>query len=152
MPDRTSAWLFEQVHSHLVCIRDDNSKVFSPNQFAALAATIQTLINSAICLCLPSHNCRVKAYAHDSELLVIRELILNPSKICNESLSKVNYNYRGALCKLLLLIGNDMIILHEPIIRSNSYTRLQVGLPCSTTNLITNLFKSLAKMGFKLMW
>ena len=86
MPGRTSAWLFEQVHSHLICIRDDNSEVFSRNQFAAPAATIQTLVNGAICLCLPSHNCWVKAYALDSKLLVICELILNPSKICNESL------------------------------------------------------------------
>jgi hypothetical protein len=57
MPDCMSAWLFEQVHSHLVCIRDDNSEVFSPNQFAALASTIQTLVNGTICLRLPSHNC-----------------------------------------------------------------------------------------------
>jgi hypothetical protein len=71
--------------------------VFSPNQFAAPAATIQTLVNGAICARLPSHDRWVKAYANDSKLLVIRELILNPSKICNESLSKVNYNYRGAL-------------------------------------------------------
>jgi hypothetical protein len=28
MPGRTSAWLLEQVHSHLVLIQDDNSKVF----------------------------------------------------------------------------------------------------------------------------
>jgi hypothetical protein len=71
MPGRMSAWLFEQVHSHLVCIRDDNSEVFSPSQFAAPAATIQTLVNGAICSRLPSHDCWVKAYANDSELLVI---------------------------------------------------------------------------------
>jgi hypothetical protein len=135
MPGRTSAWLFEQVHSHLVCIRDDNSEVFSPNQFAAPAATIQTLVNGAICSRLPSHDRWVKAYANDSELLVIRELILNPSKICNESLSKVNYNYRGALRKSLLLIENDMIILREPIVGSDSYTRLQV-VPRELYNII----------------
>jgi hypothetical protein len=115
-----SEWLFEQVHSHLVCIRDDNSEVFSPNQFAAPAVTIQTLVNGTICLRLPSQDCWVKAYENDSELIVICKLILNPSKICNESLSKVNYNYRGALCKSLLLIENDMIILREPIVGSNS--------------------------------
>jgi hypothetical protein len=43
MPGRTSEWLFEQVLSHLIQIRDDNSEVFSPNQFAAPAATIQSV-------------------------------------------------------------------------------------------------------------
>ena len=109
--------------------------MFSPNQLAAPAATIQTLVNGAICLRLPSHDHWVKAYANDSELLVIPELILNLSKICNESLSKVNYNYRGALCKSLLLIENDMIILREPIMGSNSYTRLQV-VPRELYNII----------------
>ena len=135
MLGRTSAWLFEKVHSHLVCIRDDNSEVFSLNQFAAPAATIQMLVNGAICLRLPSHNHWVKAYANDSELLVICKLILNPSNICNESLSKVNYNYRGDLCKSLLLIENDMIILREPIMGSDSYMRLQV-VPCELYNII----------------
>ncbi len=42
MPSKTLAWIFEQVHSHLVHLQDANSKVFSPDQFAAPAATIQT--------------------------------------------------------------------------------------------------------------
>ncbi len=54
MPAKTSAWIFKQVHSHLVHLRDSNSKVFLPNQFAAPAATIQTLVNGAVCTCLPS--------------------------------------------------------------------------------------------------
>jgi hypothetical protein len=130
MPGRTSAWLFEQVHSHLVCIRDDNSEVFSPNQFAAPASTVQMLVNGTISSRLPSHDHWVKAYENNSELIVIRKLILNPSKICYESLSKVNYNHRGALCKSLLLIENDMIILI-----SDSYTRLQI-VPCELYNII----------------
>jgi hypothetical protein len=55
MPLKTSAWIFEQFHSHLVVhLRDANSKVFSPDQFAAPAATIQTLVNGAVCTTLPS--------------------------------------------------------------------------------------------------
>ena len=42
MPARTSEWLFEQIHAHLVYLRDANSELFSPNQFAAPAATIGT--------------------------------------------------------------------------------------------------------------
>jgi hypothetical protein len=113
--------------------------VFSPNQFAVLAATIQKLVNGAICLRLPSHDRWVKAYDNDSELIVIRELILNPSKICNESLSKVNYNYCGALCKSLLLIENDMTILRDPIVGSDSYMRLQV-VPCELYNIMFMAF------------
>ena len=40
VPARTSAWLFEQVHAHLIFIRDSYCEIFSPNQFAAPAATI----------------------------------------------------------------------------------------------------------------
>ena len=53
MPGRTSSWLFDQVHLHLLYLRNANFKIFSPNQFAAPAATIQTLINGTICTCLP---------------------------------------------------------------------------------------------------
>jgi hypothetical protein len=48
MPGRTLAWLVEKVQSHFVCIHDDNREVFSPNQFAAPASTIQTLVNGTI--------------------------------------------------------------------------------------------------------
>ncbi len=54
MPGRTSAWLLEQVHLHLSYIRDANSEIFSPNQFAAPAATIQAFVNGAIGFRLPS--------------------------------------------------------------------------------------------------
>ncbi len=52
MPAHTSAWVFKQVHSHIVFLRDLSCKVFLPNQFAAPAATIQTLVNGTICTCL----------------------------------------------------------------------------------------------------
>jgi hypothetical protein len=68
MPSKTSAWIFEQVHSNLVHLRDANSKVFSTDQFAAPAATIQTLVNGAVCTRLPSHKCWLQAYNNDLEL------------------------------------------------------------------------------------
>ena len=94
---KTSAWLFEQVHSHLMYLRDSNSEVFLSNQFAAPAATIQTLVNGAICTCLPSRERWLQAYQNDVEWSAVRELVLNPSLICNQSLSKVNHNYHGPL-------------------------------------------------------
>ena len=62
MPGFTSAWLFEQVHSHLVYLRDLNSKTILPNQFAAPAARIQTLVNGAVRTRLPSRKRWVQAY------------------------------------------------------------------------------------------
>jgi hypothetical protein len=56
MPARTSAWVFEQVQSHLVFLHNSNCKVFLPNQFAAPAGTIQTLVNGTICTRLPSQD------------------------------------------------------------------------------------------------
>ncbi len=61
MPGRTSAWLFKQADLHLVLIRDENSEVLSPNQFAAPAATIQMLVNGAVCSRLPSCHHWIKA-------------------------------------------------------------------------------------------
>jgi hypothetical protein len=135
MPGCTSAWLFKQVHSHLVLIQDDNSKVFSPNQFAAPAATIQMLVNGAICSYLPSHDHWLKAYNNDSKLCTICKLILNPSLITNESLFKVNHNYRGMLQKLIMCIEDGMLIFREPTAGSGSYIRLQL-VPCEIYNII----------------
>jgi hypothetical protein len=80
MPGRTSSWIFDQVHTHLVYLRDANSEIFSPNQFAAPAATIQTLVYGAICTRLPSREQWAQAYANDTELCIVRDLVLNPSK------------------------------------------------------------------------
>jgi hypothetical protein len=120
---------------HLINIRDANSEVFSPNQFAAPAAIIQTLINGAICSCLPSCKQWVKAYKNNRELCLVRDMILNPSKICNKSLSKVNHNYRMPLWQSLLLIKDGMLIMKEPITGSDSYTRLQL-VPREFYNII----------------
>jgi hypothetical protein len=71
MPALTSAWLFEQVHTHLVYLQDSNCKIFSPNQFAAPAATIQAFVNGAISVWLPLHEKWVQAYSDDKETSLI---------------------------------------------------------------------------------
>jgi len=93
MPAKTSAWIFEQVHSHLVHLRDANSKVFSPDQFAAPAATIQTLVNGAVCTTLPLREQWLQAYNNDVELCTVWEFVLNLSMINNKALAEVNHNY-----------------------------------------------------------
>jgi hypothetical protein len=128
MPVRTSAWLFKHVHSHLVYLRDANSKIFLPNQFAAPAGTIQTLINGTICTRLPLQKRWVQAYTSNPKLCAVYDLALNPSKITNHALSKGNHNYRGQLRQSLISIVNDMLILQEPIVGILSFTHLQLVL------------------------
>ena len=135
MPGRTLSWLFEQVHLHLVYLRDANSKIFSPNQFAAPAATIQTLVNGTICTRLPSKDRWVQAYTNDTELCAVRDLALNPSKITNKALANVNHNYRGPLRQSLIVVKNEMLILCEPLRGTSSFTRLQL-VPSELMNIV----------------
>ena len=72
---------------------DANSTVFSPDQFAAPAATIQTLVNGAVCSSLPSWERWLQAYNNDIELCAVWELVFNPSMINNKALAEVNYNF-----------------------------------------------------------
>ena len=126
MPGRTSAWLFEQVHSHLVYLRDLNSKTILPNQFAAPAARIQTLVNGAVRTRLPSRKRWVQAYINDTELCAVRNLAVNPSFITSKTLATVNHNYRGPLRQSLISVKADMLILREPISKMSSFTCLQL--------------------------
>ncbi len=97
MPYKTLAWIFEQVHSHLVHLSDGNSKVFSADQFAAPAATIQTLINGAVCTTLSSRERWLHAYNNDLELHADWEFTLDLPKRNNKALAEVNHNYQGPL-------------------------------------------------------
>jgi hypothetical protein len=99
---------------------NSNSKIFLPNQFAAPAATIQILANGAICTRLPSKEQWIQAYANNTKLCVVQNLALNPSKITNQTLSKVNHNYRTPLCHSLISVKDNMLILREPISEMSS--------------------------------
>ncbi len=124
MPGRTLEWLFEQIHFHLVYLCNANSKVFSPNQFAARAATIQTLLSGTICTRLPLRERWVQAYANNSKLCAVHELALNPLLNTTQALSKVNHNFCGPLRQSLISVEDDMLIFWEPISGCNLYTRL----------------------------
>jgi hypothetical protein len=135
MPARMSAWLFGQVHSHLVFFQDSNCEVFSPNQCAAPAATIQTLVNGVICTRLPSRDCWISAYNNNADMCLVRELAQNPSQITNKRLSEVNHNYCEPLRQSKILIEDGMLILQEPICGSMSYTCLQL-VPQELRNIV----------------
>ncbi len=106
--------------SHLTYIRDSNCEIFSLNQFAAPADSIQAFANGAIGACLPSHNCRVEAYAANPKCCAIRDLILNPSKICSETIKNVHYSYQQPLRQSLIMIKDEMLIFCKPIRGSTS--------------------------------
>jgi hypothetical protein len=48
IPVNTSAWVFDHVLDRLCAIRDSNSEIFEPNQFAASAAHIQAFVNGTV--------------------------------------------------------------------------------------------------------
>jgi hypothetical protein len=118
-----------------------NCKIFSPNQFAAPAATIQAFVNGAIGIWLPSHEKWVQAYSYNSEMSIIRDLILNPSKINTATLNTVNYNFRAPLCQSLIFIENRMLFFKEPICGGSSYSCLQL-LPQEFYNILFIAFHS----------
>ncbi len=122
MPGRTSSWIFDQVHCHLVYLQNTNSEIFLPNQFTAPAATIQALVNGAIRTRLPSKERWIQAYTADTELCAVLDLALNPSKITNKSLANSNHNYRRPLRQSLIIVKYDMLFLHKPIIGTSSFT------------------------------
>jgi len=111
IPHHTSAWIFEQLHAYLVFVRDSNCEIFSPNRWAAPAATIQSFVNGAIGTRLPSHSRWVEAYGSDPACTLIRDLVLNPGKICKATLQDVHYIYCGALRLSHIAIEDEMLIL-----------------------------------------
>jgi hypothetical protein len=141
MPGRTSAWLLKQVHSHLLHLRDANCEIFSPNQFAAPAATIQAFVNGAIGVRLPSRERWIQAYSDDTELCAVQDLILNPSKINSTTLNAVNFNYRAPLWQSHIIIEDGMLIYCEPIRGGTSYTCLQL-VPLEFYNIVFIAFHS----------
>ena len=126
LPGQTSAWIFGQVHAYLVFVRDSNCKLFSPNKWAAPAAHIQSFVNGGIGTRLPSRPRWIAAYLADPVCVAICEMVLDPGKTCKKALEAVQYAYGHTLRQSHIVTEDDMLILHEPIRGSTSYTRLQI--------------------------
>jgi hypothetical protein len=124
-----------------VYLRDSNCKIFSPNHFATPATTIQAFVNSAIGVQLPLHEEWVQAYSDDSEMSIIRDFVLNSSKINTATLNMVNYNFRAPLHQSLIFIENGMLFYKEPICGGLSYTHLQL-VPQEFYNILFIAFHS----------
>ena len=59
-------------------------------------------------------------------ICAIHDLVLNPGKICKETLKSVHCTYRQPLRQSFIVIDDDMLICREPIRGSTSYTHLQI--------------------------
>jgi hypothetical protein len=128
VPALTLRWLFTQINKTLELLQAINTEVFTLHQGPALAASIQTLLNGAVCTKLQSPEQWTQAYNNDADMVAIKHLVLNPSLISNITLADVNYNYQMPLCKSHICIEDDMLIFKEPIVGSTSYSRLQIVL------------------------
>ena len=126
MPALTSRWLFTQINKTLELLQAINTEVFTPNQGPAPAATIQTLLNGAVCTKTPSPSRWTHAYNNNTDMVAIKHLVLNPSLISSTTPADVNYNYQMPLCKSHICIDDNMLIFKEPIIGSTPFTRLQI--------------------------
>ena len=78
IPSSTSSWVFDHILKQLVSIHDANMEIYQPNQYAALAATIQAFLSGAVTTQLPTRAHWLQAYENDSKLSCIRAIVLNP--------------------------------------------------------------------------
>jgi hypothetical protein len=117
-------------------------EIYQPNQYAALAATIQAFLSGAVTTQLPTHARWLQAYENDSELSCIQAIVLNPLTLLNTSLRDINYNYHSALWNSLITLEDEMMIYCEPISGSaGSYTCLQL-VPKEFYNILFVAFHS----------
>jgi hypothetical protein len=136
MPARTSAWLLKQLHSYLAYLQHANSEVFLPNQYAP-TATIQAFVDVRVKL-LPKER-QIQAYSDDMEMSTIHDLVTNPSKINNSTLSMVNCNHCPPLRNSQIMLEDKLLIHCKPIRRGSSYTCLQL-VPAAFYNIILSPF------------
>lgn len=141
IPALTSMWLFDYLIERLLQIRDANCEIFNPSHHAAPAAPIQAFLSGAVGVRLPTKERWVQAYKADKELSLVRDLVLNPSKISSTTLKDINYNFHGPLRKSQIHIEDDMLIYHEPVAGYDSYVRLQL-VPKELYNLLFVAFHS----------
>jgi hypothetical protein len=135
VPGITSAWIFDHVHERLLRIRNANTEVFPPNQYAAPAAHIQAFTGGVIVTRLPDRERWIRAINADPELKAIRNIVTNPGHLCNKALANINYNYHSALRKSLLVLEDGILIFREPLAGCNSYTRLRL-VPTKLCNIL----------------
>jgi hypothetical protein len=141
VPGVTSAWIFDHILERLLLIRNSNTDVFPPNQFAAPAAHIQAFTGRVIATRLPDPERWIQAIESDAKLKVIRDIVNNPALLCNKALADVNYNYHSALRKSLIVLEDGILIYREPLAGSESYTKLRL-VPKELRNILFVAFRA----------
>jgi hypothetical protein len=137
IPAISSAWIFEQILKRFIHVRSSNFRICKPNQFAAPAACVQTFLNGAVGVRMPSHEVWVKEYMEDPELSAILKFVQNPCTISQRSLesAKLDPNYHQALHQTCIHLDNGILYYHKPIARSDSYAKLQI-VPAKLQNIV----------------
>ncbi len=99
-----------------------------PHQYITPATCIQTFLNGAVGICLPTSECWIAACKDSTELLAVLRFVKNPGTISQRSMeaTKLNANYRQALQQSHLKVEDSIIFYHEPIAGSESYAKLQL--------------------------
>jgi hypothetical protein len=112
IPGCTSAHIFDQVLSRLVCIRNVNCSIFSPSQYTAPAACAQAFLNGAVGIKLPDKDQWVEAYSHDPIMRSILGFVECPGTISNKALEAfgINYNYCAALWHSHIAVEDKILI------------------------------------------
>jgi hypothetical protein len=106
----TSLWILDSLHDHLCQTCDLKFEIFQPNQFAAPAAHIQAFVDGAISTWLPDHAQWVCTLNANEELLLVQQLVNNPSLINNKSLHAINHNFHLALQHSHIVVENNLLI------------------------------------------
>ena len=90
IPALTSTWIFDHIHERLLAIRDANTEIFPPNQYAAPAAHIQAMVGGMVATRIPDRARWIQTIASDPELSLIRDIVADPSKLCNRAQASKN--------------------------------------------------------------
>ena len=156
IPARTSAWLFQEINEALQLIRDSNTDIFIPTDPVEdptseptspptnePPTTISTLFSGATGIRLPTREQWVKSIGDDTELSLLRTMILDPSKMTKSNMATINYNFRQALRRGHLFEERGLLYYAEPLQgnSTSSYTRLAI-VPSSLRNIIFVAFHS----------
>jgi hypothetical protein len=141
IPTLTLAWIFDHILKQLELICDSNTQIFPPKQFAAPAAHFQAFVSGVIATCLSDQARWIQAIVSDAKLLKIRFIVNNPSTLKNKALAEINYNYHAALRWSLIVIEDDVLIYHEPLVGMGLYTQLQL-IPQEFQNILFVAFHS----------
>ncbi len=104
---------------------------------------IQTFLNGAVGICLPTHESWIKAYSDDTEMLAISSFVVNLGTIsqCSLEASNLNPNYHQALRQLHIKLVDRILYYHKPIAGSASYACLQL-VPTAFWNNVFMAFHS----------